>query len=92
MENSSDYFSNRACKYFPCHKGADPDRFNCLFCFCPLYFLGRSCGGNFKYNKKGAKDCTYCQVPHKPENYDMIMEKLRLAIEAAAEAELAQQH
>lgn len=34
------YFSNRECEYFPCHKGADPENFNCLFCYCPLYVLG----------------------------------------------------
>jgi Zn-finger protein len=25
-------------RILPCHAGADPDTFNCLFCFCPLYF------------------------------------------------------
>ena len=34
------FFSNRECEYFPCHKGADPENFNCLFCYCPLYALG----------------------------------------------------
>ena len=34
------YFCNRECEYFPCHKGADPENFNCLFCYCPLYVLG----------------------------------------------------
>ena len=34
------FFSHRECEYFPCHKGADPERFNCLFCYCPLYLLG----------------------------------------------------
>ena len=41
------YFSNKECEYFPCHKGADPENFNCLFCYCPLYALGDKCGGNF---------------------------------------------
>ena len=31
------YFSHKKCEYFPCHKGADPEDFNCLFCYCPLY-------------------------------------------------------
>ena len=52
------YFSHKKCEYFPCHKGADPEDFNCLFCYCPLYALGDKCGGNFKYNEKGFKDCT----------------------------------
>ena len=34
------YFSHRECEYFPCHPGADPENFNCLFCYCPLYALG----------------------------------------------------
>ena len=33
------YFSHKKCEYFPCHKGADPENFNCLFCYCPLYAL-----------------------------------------------------
>ncbi len=59
------YFSHKKCEYFPCHRGADPEDFNCLFCYCPLYALGDKCGGNFKYNEKGFKDCTNCQLPHK---------------------------
>ena len=62
------YFSHKKCEYFPCHKGADPEDFNCLFCYCPLYALGEKCGGNFKYNEKGFKDCTNCQLPHKKKN------------------------
>ena len=34
------YFSHKKCEFFPCHKNADPDDFNCLFCYCPLYALG----------------------------------------------------
>ena len=34
------FFSNKECEYFPCHQGADPENFNCLFCYCPLYALG----------------------------------------------------
>ena len=26
------FFQNRECEFFPCHKGADPENFNCLFC------------------------------------------------------------
>ena len=35
-----DFFQNRACEYFPCHKGVADEDFNCLFCYCPLYLLG----------------------------------------------------
>lgn len=66
------FFQNKACEYFPCHQGADPERFNCLFCFCPLYALGEKCGGNYRYTEDGIKDCSDCRVPHVPENYDKI--------------------
>ena len=28
-----DFFQNRACEYFPCHKGVADEDFNCLFCY-----------------------------------------------------------
>ena len=31
-----DFFQHKACEYFPCHQGADPETFSCLFCYCPL--------------------------------------------------------
>ncbi|MCD8217744.1 MAG: cysteine-rich small domain-containing protein [Clostridiales bacterium] len=66
------FFSHKDCEYFPCHKGADPDNFNCLFCYCPFYLLGDQCGGNFRYLSTGTKDCTNCLYPHLRENYDEI--------------------
>ena len=42
------FFTNSECPYFPCHEGVDPDDFNCLFCYCPLYFLREKCGGDFR--------------------------------------------
>ena len=50
-QNSRHYafYQNTQCEYFPCHKTAHPEDFNCLFCYCPLYALGRRCGGNFRY-------------------------------------------
>ena len=67
------FFCNRECEFFPCHKGIDPEHFNCLFCYCPLYALGERCGGNFRYTEKGIKDCTACTVPHDPDNYSYII-------------------
>ena len=66
------YFQNTSCEYFPCHKGANKEDFNCLFCYCPLYALGDRCGGNFTYLENGIKDCSSCLVPHKAANYDSI--------------------
>lgn len=77
-ENSSRYFRNENCKYFPCHKTDNPDDFNCLFCYCPLYPLGDRCGGDFEYvGKKGdIKSCVNCIKPHSYDYYDTIMARL----------------
>ena len=73
------YFQHRECEYFPCHEGADPDNFSCLFCYCPLYFLGDKCGGNFTFTKNGVKNCTGCIRPHLKESYEVITETLKEA-------------
>ena len=78
-----DFVQNRQCEYFPCHAGADPERFSCLFCYCPLYALGDRCGGNFRYTEEGIKDCSACLKPHRRENYDQIMEKMPQLMELA---------
>lgn len=75
MGRHCEFFSNRECEYFPCHATDDPDNFNCLFCYCPLYALGRRCGGNFKYLENGCKDCSGCDFPHRRENYALINER-----------------
>lgn len=71
MKNYS-FFQHTACEYFPCHKTEHPEDFNCLFCYCPLYALGKRCGGNFSYNESGYKDCSACLVPHRRENFEKI--------------------
>ena len=78
-----DFFQNRECEYFPCHEGADPENFNCLFCFCPLYALGDRCGGGFTYTEQGIKHCSKCLKPHRRENYEKIMEKMPEVLELA---------
>ncbi|MCR4939184.1 MAG: cobyrinate a,c-diamide synthase [Treponemataceae bacterium] len=75
-EKKYSFFQNRECEMFPCHPTDDVDNFNCLFCFCPLYFSGEKCGGNFKYTEKGIKSCVNCDFPHKRENYDSLMKKI----------------
>jgi len=77
------FFQNSNCEYFPCHKTKNPDDFNCLFCYCPLYALGDQCGGNFTYTKEGIKDCSGCLFPHCKENYGKIMEKMNRVMELA---------
>ena len=66
------FFQNKKCEYFPCHKGIPEEDFNCLFCYCPLYTLGKSCGGNCEYLKNGIKSCINCGFPHHRKNYDKV--------------------
>ncbi len=74
MENSYRFFSNKECQYFPCHKVNNLEEFNCLFCYCPLYFL-EDCGGNNKM-VNGIKDCSNCLIPHGVNGYDHIIKKI----------------
>ena len=84
-EYSYRFFENKDCKYFPCHKGlAD---FNCLFCYCPLYALGRGCGGNFRYTENGIKDCSGCLFPHRRENYDRVIARFMEIVKKMQEGE-----
>lgn len=85
--NHFSFFTNRECEYFPCHEGADPENFNCLFCYCPLYILGDRCGGNCRYLENGRKDCTNCIFPHKRENYDAILSRYQEILAAMPGAE-----
>ena len=87
MSQNYSYFAHKECEYFPCHKGADPENFNCLFCYCPLYALGRNCGGAFQYKENGIKDCTYCLRPHRRENYGDIMKAMGAVLELARRKE-----
>lgn len=67
------FYTNRECEFFPCHKDVDEARFNCLFCYCPLYALGAGCPGPYTYTEGGMKDCSNCAFPHKKENYDAVL-------------------
>ncbi len=78
-----DFFQNRQCEYFPCHPGADPERFSCIFCYCPLYALGDKCGGSFRYTQDGIKDCTNCLRPHRRENYEQICQCMQAILDLA---------
>ena len=77
MEDSHRFFENKKCEYYPCHKGLKD--FNCLFCYCPLYHI-ENCPGNYQYIECDGykiKECTECAFPHKPENYDIIIQYLK---------------
>ena len=89
-ENSRRYafFQHRECEFFPCHKGVPVEDFNCLFCYCPLYALGDTCGGGFTYRDNGVKSCENCAYPHRRENYDKLIARFpELAKQAAKEPE-----
>lgn len=77
MDNSFKFFANKDCIYYPCHKGIE--EINCLFCYCPFYFLD-SCPGNpeFKESRgKTIKVCTDCNYIHEAKNYPDIIKRLR---------------
>lgn len=80
MEASYRFFENKDCKYFPCHQGMEGEDFNCLFCYCPMNPY-EDCLGTPSYltNRHGKviKDCTGCTFPHRPQNYDAIMNFLK---------------
>lgn len=77
--HSCRFFRNTACAYFPCHAGVDPAEFNCLFCYCPLYFLP-DCGGTPDLSR-GIKDCTPCVNPHAAGGYDRVLARLKREFE-----------
>lgn len=75
------FFQNKECEFFPCHK-LDEEKFNCLFCYCPLYMLKEDCGGNYTYLGNGIKDCSECTIPHiEDKGYDFIIKKMALVID-----------
>lgn len=73
VENSSRFFANKDCEYYPCHRGLRD--FNCLFCYCPFY-MEEKCPGDpawIAHKDRIIKDCTDCSWPHRPESYDVIL-------------------
>ena len=79
MTNSSKFFCNKDCEFFPCHKGVDVENFNCMFCYCPLYSRN-DCPGSPEFLPNGVKDCSNCTLPH--TNYDTVITKLKEAFQA----------
>lgn len=82
MSEHFKHVQNTACEYFPCHKDCGQEggaTFNCLFCYCPLYFL-KDCGGNPGWRGL-VKDCTGCTLPHAPGGYEKVMARLKLAFD-----------
>jgi len=77
MKKNYKFFQNTKCEYFPCHKGVHGKEFNCLFCYCPLYFM-EDCGGNYKILPNGIKDCSDCLIPHNgTQGWEYINKKIK---------------
>ena len=87
MEKHYQFFQNRECEFFPCHKGVEAQDFNCLFCYCPLYTLGEDCGGNYTYTDKGVKSCEGCAFPHRRESYESLLRRFPALAALAARRE-----
>lgn len=83
MSENYKFHQHRDCEFFPCHETENPEEFNCLFCYCPLYALGEGCGGNFRYTEDGVKDCTGCMLPHSRGGYDYVMQHFEDIMELA---------
>lgn len=76
------FFQNKRCQHFPCHELTEGSlgrqenkvkkKFNCLFCFCPLYDY-EDCGGVYTI-EEDKKDCAGCKIPH--FNYSYVIEKI----------------
>ena len=75
MKNNHKFFKNIECKYYPCHNNIN--EINCLFCYCPLYFI-KNCEGDYVLNDKGQKDCSNCIKPHVPDQgYEYVQKILK---------------
>lgn len=83
MENSHKFFANQDCRYYPCHEMEG--ELNCLFCYCPLYFL-EECGGDYTYTKKGVKDCFGCLKIHEEQSWEFVQRRLMEEIRKTEEA------
>lgn len=89
MENTEKtyykHFTNEKCEYYPCHKMPEGEQINCMFCYCPLYALGKECGGDFTYTEKGRKNCSGCTKPHGKDGYEHVMAHIREVLELVSE-------
>ena len=81
MSENYKFFNHKDCEYFPCHKTNNPDDFNCLFCYCPLYALKEKCGGHYVILENGIKDCSHCLIVHHPAGYEHVMSKMPLLMD-----------
>ena len=76
MSENYKFFQNNKCEYFPCHKGIPEEDFNCLFCYCPLYTLGKNCGGNCEFLENGVN--RYVIPAQTVRTFPALQERYRL--------------
>lgn len=62
-EKHYDFFQNKLCEFYPCHPGADPETFSCLFCYCPLYALATGAGGASAIRQTGSRTVPIASGP-----------------------------
>lgn len=63
--------ANKACRFFPCHKGLE----DCTFCYCPFYPCLNKKRGSYIYSPKLKKDiwsCQNCNWLHREKTVDEI--------------------
>jgi len=69
---------NRACKYYPCHKGLE----DCTFCYCPFYPCLDEDKGKHIYSrtaKESIWSCQGCGWVHKKRTVDSIFKLIRVS-------------
>ena len=69
------FFSHKECEFYPCHKLKTEGDLNCLFCYCPLYFI--DCPGDFSLLGNGFKDCSGCLLPHEKGGWERVLKILQ---------------
>lgn len=83
LDNQIEYLVNS----YPCHKVSNDKKFNCIFCYCPLYMLKEDCGGNLEYTN-GFKDCSDCKLPHSKNAHRHIMSKMDFVLAIGSERQI----
>ena len=71
------HFENRGCEFYPCHFEGQ----NCMFCYCPLYWLPIDCDGEYTFLPGGMKDCSACRIVHGKDGWEHVQKKLQESFE-----------
>ena len=66
------FYTNKECEYYPCHPVPEGTEFNCLFCYCPLYMLGRKCGETSPIWKAASRTVASAWYPTAGRTMDLL--------------------